>query len=125
MQLSRCSEKIHTPYFNGNKIELPRGVDEDTFEDFIDEFSGLQVGLLGGVLGFDDNQAANAIQNGKIKSVGANKYIIMTNESQALFKKDGEPLIIEFTAEAQAQQEARKFIKSKTIESSISKLRGF
>ena len=110
---------------NGNKIELPRGVDEDTFEDFIDEFSGPQVALLGGVLGFDDNQAASAIQNGKIKSVGSNKYIIMTNEAQALFKSDGEPLIIEYTAEAQAQQEAKKFIKSKTIESSISKLRGF
>jgi len=110
---------------NGNKIELPRGVDEDTFEDFIDEFSGLQVESLGGVLGFTDNQAANQIQNGKIKSIGSNKYIVMTNEAQALFKKDGEPLIIEFTSEVQAQQEAKKFIKSKTIEAAISKLRGF
>ena len=110
---------------NGNKVELPRGVDEDTFEDFIDEFSGLQVNALGGVLGFSDNQAANQIQTGKIKSIGANKYIVMTNESQALFKADGEPLIIEYTAEAQAQQEAQKFIQAKTIESSISKIRGF
>ncbi len=110
---------------NGNKVELPRGVDEDTFEDFIDEFSGLQVEALGGVLGFDNNQAANAIQNGKIKSVGANKYIVMTNEAQALFKADGTPLIIEYTTEAQAQQEAKKFMKAKTIESSIGKLRGF
>jgi hypothetical protein len=110
---------------NGNKIELPRGVDEDTFEDFIDEFSGLQVEALGGVLGFTDNQAANVIQNGKIKSVGANKYIVMANESQALFKADGEPLIIEYTQEQQAQQEAKKFVKAKTIESAISKLRGF
>jgi len=110
---------------NGNKVELPRGVDEDTFEDFIDGFSGLQVEQLGGVLGFTDNQAANVIQNGKIKSVGANKYIVMSNESQALFKADGEPLIIEFTAESQAQQEAFKFVKAKTIESSISKLRSF
>ena len=110
---------------NGNKLELPRGVDEDTFEDFIDEFSGAQVEALGGALGFDNNQAANQIQNGKIKSVGANKYIVMTNESQALFKADGTPLIIEYTAEQQAQQEAVKFMKSKTIESSISKLRSF
>jgi len=110
---------------NGNKIELPRGVDEDTFEDFIDEFSGLQVETLGGVLGFTDNQAANVIQNGKIKSVGANKYIVMANESQALFKADGTPLIIEYTQEQQAQQEAKKFVKAKTIESAISKLRGF
>ncbi|MDG1997041.1 MAG: hypothetical protein P8J14_11140 [Emcibacteraceae bacterium] len=110
---------------NGSKVELPRGVDEDSFEDFINEFSGAQVAGLGGVIGFDDNQAANAIQNGKIKSIGANKYIVMTNGSQALFKNDGEPLIIEFTSEAVAQQEAKKFIKSKTIESGISKLRSF
>ncbi len=110
---------------NGNKVELPRGVDEDTFEDFIDEFSGLQVEALGGVLGFTDNQAANVIQNGKIKSVGANKYIVMANESQALFKADGEPLIIEYTQEQRAQQEAKKFVKARTIESAISRLRGF
>ena len=54
---------------NGSKVELPRGVDEDSFEDFINEFSGAQVAGLGGVIGFDDNQAANAIQNGKIKSI--------------------------------------------------------
>lgn len=110
---------------NGNKVELPRGVDEDTFEDFIDEFSSEQVESIGGILGFTDNQAANVIQNGKIKSVGANKYIVMANETQALFKTDGTPLIIEFTAEAQAQQEAKKFIKAKTIESAISKIRSF
>ena len=110
---------------NGNKVELPRGVDEDTFDDFIEEYSGLQVEALGGVLGFTDNQAANVIQNGKIKSIGANKYIVMTDKAQALFKKDGEPLVIEFTAEVQAQQEAAKFIKAKTVESAILKLRGF
>lgn len=110
---------------NGNKVELPRGVDEDTFEDFIDEYSAPQVEALGGVLGFTDIQAAQMIQNGKIKSVGANQYIIMANESQALFKADGTPLIIEYTQEQQAQQEAKKFVKAKTIESAISKLRGF
>ena len=110
---------------NGNKVELPRGVDEDTFDDFIEEYSGLQVEALGGVLGFTDNQAANVIQNGKIKSIGANKYIVMTDKAQALFKKDGEPLVIEFTAEVQAQQEAAKFIKAKTVESAILKIRGF
>ena len=98
---------------------------EDTFDDFIEEYSGLQVEALGGVLGFTDNQAANVIQNGKIKSIGANKYIVMTDKAQALFKKDGKPLVIEFTAEVQAQQEAAKFIKAKTVESAILKIRGF
>ncbi len=110
---------------NGNKVELPRGVDEDTFEDFISNYSASQVDALGGVLGFTKEQAANVIQDGIIKSVGANKYIVMVNGTQALFKADGTPFIIEYTQEQQAQQEAKKFVKAKTIEASISKLRSF
>lgn len=96
---------------NGGKVELPRGVGEDAFEDFVDSFTPSQVGKLGGVTGFTDEQAALAIQNGKIKSIGANKYIVMTGDSQALFTKKGEPLTIEFTPEAQAEQQAANFAK--------------
>ena len=110
---------------NGHKLELPRGVDEDDFEDFIDSFSSSDVESFGGVAGYTKEQAAEVIQDAKIKSIGSNEYVVMTNDVQALFKPNGEPFILSFTPEIQAKQEAVKFTKAKTIESGINKLRGF
>lgn len=110
---------------NGFKVELPRGTNEDTFEEFIDEFTPSQVEKLGGVLGFTNEEAAELIQNGRIKNVGANKYIIMTNDTQSLFKPDGTPLTIEWTEQAMADIKAEKFIKRRKISESISLLRSF
>jgi len=110
---------------NGNKLELPRGVIDDDFEDFIDEFSADNVNKMGGVLGFTDIEAANIINDAKIKSIGANKYIILTGETQALFGADGNPFVISFTEEVKAEQDAARFMKTKTIESAIKKIRSF
>jgi len=98
---------------NGHKLELPRGVDEDSFENFIDSFSPSDVETFGGVMGYTNEQAAEVIQDAKIKSV------------QALFKANGEPFVLSFTPEVQAKQEAEAFLKAKTIGSGIDKLRGF
>jgi len=110
---------------NGHKLELPRGVDEDSFENFIDSFSASDVETFGGVMGYTDEQAAEAIQDARIKSIGSNEYVVMTNDVQALFKANGEPFVLSFTPEIQAKQEAKVFLKAKTIESGINKLRGF
>lgn len=98
---------------NGSKLELPRGVEEDDFEDFIDNFTSEEVTKLGGVMGYSAEEAAEAIQNGRIKSIGANKYIVMVNGSQSLFKLDGEPLTLEWTEERAADIKANVFIKSR------------
>lgn len=110
---------------NGHKLELPRGVDEDNFENFIDSFSPDDVETFGGVMGYTKEQAAEVIQDARIKSIGSNEYVVMTNDVQALFKSNGEPFILSFTPEVQAKQEAKAFTKAKTIESGINKLRGF
>jgi hypothetical protein len=110
---------------NGHKLELPRGVDEDNFENFIDSFSPDDVETFGGVMGYTKEQAAEVIQDARIKSIGSNEYVVMTNDVQALFKSNGEPFILSFTPEIQAKQEAKAFTKAKTIESGINKLRGF
>lgn len=111
---------------NGFKIELPRGTDEDTFDEFIDEFTPQQVEKLGGALGFTNEEAAEFIQDARLKNVGANKYIAMTNDNQAIFKADGTPLIIEWSEQATADIKAERLIQSrKTIAGSIDKLRGF
>jgi len=110
---------------NGFKVELPRGTTEDTFDDFIDAFTPAQVEKLGGVMGFTNEQAAELIQTGRIKNVGANKYVLMANDTQALFKPDGKPLTIEWTEQAMADIEAERFIKRQTISDSLSSLRSF
>jgi hypothetical protein len=111
---------------NGFKVELPRGTDEDTFDEFIDEFTPQQVNVMGGVLGFTDEEAALLIQDARLKNVGANKYIAMANENQALFKPDGTPLIIEWSEQATADIQATRLIESRrSISESIDSLRSF
>lgn len=111
---------------NGFKIELPRGTDEDTFDDFIDEFTPQQVESMGGALGFTNEEAAELIQDARLKNVGANKYIAMSNDNQAIFKADGTPLIIEWTEQASADIQATRFLqKKRTITEAIDSLRSF
>ncbi len=118
---------------NGHKLELPRGVDEDNFENFIDSFSPGDVETFGGVIDYTNEQAAEVIQDAKIKSIGSNEYVVITGvrgagparQVQALLKPNGEPFVLSFTPEVQAKQEAKVFLKAKTIESGINKLRGF
>jgi len=104
---------------NGFKIELPRGTDEDTFDDFIDGFTASQVETLGGVVGFSNEEAADLIQDGRIKNVGSNKYIIMVNDVQSLFKPDGTPFVIEWTEQAHADIRAENFIRNRKIQLEI------
>ena len=109
---------------NGYKVELPRGVTDETFSDYIDNITPEFIGKLGGVASFTDEQAAELIQTSRIKNIGNNKYVVMVNDSQALFKKDGSPLVISYTdenfadalAEKQAAQKKREFeIREKNL----------
>lgn len=111
---------------NGFKIELPRGVDEDTFDEFIEEFTPSQIESLGGVLGFTNEEAAELIQDGRIKNIGANKYVVMVNDTQSLFKTDGTPLTIEWTEQAMADIRAERFLnRRKVTAEDILATRGF
>ena len=85
---------------NGNKIELPRGVDEDDFDDFIDEFSPTSVEVFGGVWGMKNEEAAELIQKSALVSVGANQYNVRLDDGSRLFSATGDkPLVISFDAE--------------------------
>jgi len=108
---------------NGFKIELPRGIDEDTFDEFIDSFTPSQVEILGGVIGFTNEEAADLIQDGRIKNIGANKYVVMVNDVQSLFKLDGTPLTIEWTEQAMADIRAERFISRREILIEVQKVR--
>jgi hypothetical protein len=95
---------------NGAKIELPRGVDEDVFEDYIDRFDGETVGRYGGVFGLNNDEAAKLIHKAQLKSVGSNRYMVIVDNAK-LTTNTGENFIISFDPEIKKQQD-EKFKKS-------------
>lgn len=99
---------------NGFKIELPRGVDEDTFDDFIDELQPETIEAMGGIANFTNEDAVDAIQAGRIRSVGNNEYIIETGGGgfftdkavTTLFGANGEPFIFSYKPDEAAKNNA-------------------
>lgn len=86
---------------NGGKVQLPRGVEENTFEDYIDEFSANDVAHFGGVWSMSNEQAAKLIQNARIQSVGDNRYmvdvdgaVLMTADGQKPFEFSFDPELL-------------------------------
>ena len=80
---------------NGGKVELPRGIDPDDFEDYIDEFTPDMVKSFGGVWSMSDEQAAKIIQDSAIVSVGSNRYIAV-RDGMMLTKPDGTEFTFSF-----------------------------
>jgi hypothetical protein len=80
---------------NGGKVELPRGIDQDDFEDYIDEFTPDMVKRFGGVWSMSDEQAASIIQDSAIVFVGANRYIAV-RDGMKLIKPDGTEFTFSF-----------------------------
>ena len=80
---------------NGGKVELPRGIDPDDFEDYIDEFTPDMVKSFGGVWSMSDEQAAKIIQDSAIVSVGANRYIAV-RDGMMLTHPDGKEFTFSF-----------------------------
>jgi hypothetical protein len=66
---------------NGHKIELPRGVPEDDFEDYIDRISPATIQEFGGVWGVNDDQAVDLIKDGRIVSYATNQYMVIINDA--------------------------------------------
>lgn len=92
---------------NGSKIELPRGIPEDDFEDYVDEFTPDMVRHFGGVWSMSDDKAAKVIQDAQLVSIGQNRYLVTVN-GMALQKPSGEePFIVSYDQPlVEGQQEA-------------------
>lgn len=90
---------------NDFKVELPRGVREDDFEDFIDNFSVDYIAAMGGVSGYTPEQAVELIQDGRVKSVGANQYHVI-NGNTKLMNAKGTPFTLSYTAKVQRDRKA-------------------
>lgn len=91
---------------NGYKIELPRGVDESDFEDFIDEIQPQTVRALGGVFGMSDEQAAELISQSRLEGVKSGGYKVMPRGNEALFTPEGKPFILIWDDELVAKNAA-------------------
>jgi len=100
---------------NNYLVELPRGVDESIFDDWMDEFTPEMVAALGGGSNRTNEEAAININEGRIKNVkgASNEYIVMADEIAALIKPDGTPFIISWTPEATADIQANRFIEKR------------
>ena len=81
---------------NGFNLELPRGVTEDSFEDFIDDLQPETITDMGGIANYSDEGAVEAIQQGRVRSVGSNQYMVETNGG-TLFGNNGEPFIFSYS----------------------------
>lgn len=88
---------------NGFKLELPRGIDEDTFDDFIDEMQPETVESLGGLM-FWQGDSAKKIQDAQIVSLGDGNYSVNINGMDQL-NKSGELFTFKYTEELRLENE--------------------
>lgn len=85
---------------NGQKIELPRGVPEDDFEDFVDNISAETIKEFGGVWSLSDDKAAEMIRKGRLVSYASNQYMVTTENGAILKAKNNvDPFLISFDEE--------------------------
>jgi hypothetical protein len=90
---------------NGFKIELPRGVEDDTFEDFIDDIQPETIEKYGGVAGVSNERAAELIKQGRLRNIRSGAYVVDLGNG-TLFKPDGTPFIIEWSDDAASLNKA-------------------
>jgi hypothetical protein len=87
--------------FNGFKIELPRGVEEDKFADFIYQIQPETIAAMGGVRGLTNEEAAIIIGQSPLRSIGAGSYVI-GSDLAAMHSPDGSPFILTYSEEQDA-----------------------
>lgn len=78
--------------YNDYRLELPRGLDQDVFEDIVDEFSPEMLRLFApdGVTGYTDEQAVSRLKNSRLVNSGTGGYYVIDPGSGMvqLFSKD-------------------------------------
>jgi hypothetical protein len=92
---------------NGFRTVMPRGVEPDQFETFIDNIDADYIESIGGVANMTTEMAVDVIKNSRLYATGENFYEVRVNGMQSLMKKDGTPLVISYTPEAAGGVSAR------------------
>lgn len=78
--------------FNGFKLELPRGVDADDFEEFADQIQPEIIDAMGGLLHMNPEDVRDA----QWQSIGDGRYYIL-DEGLIQLNKDGDPFVVEYS----------------------------
>jgi len=105
---------------------MPRGLDPDQFESFVDNIDADYIESIGGVANMPVDMAVDVIKNSRLFAVGENFYEVRVNGMQSLMKRDGTPLIISYTPEAAAGVSSRSQAeKRKRRQNALSELRSF
>ena len=89
---------------NGFRVELPRGIEEGTFDDFIDDIQPETVASLGGIQGLTDERAVEIIKQGKIQKTQDGYMVIIDN--QTLWSNENKPFTFEWSEELAATNKA-------------------
>jgi len=89
--------------YNGFKLELPRGLDENRFETWMNNFTPEMVEYFApdGLAGMTNEQAIDLMKRSRIQSIGNSRYAVVysaTNQ-EAIFKTDGMPLVISWNSD--------------------------
>jgi len=87
---------------NGFKVELPRGVNEDTFNAWMEGFSPRMVEYFApeGIQGMTYEEAADMVKRSRLMGAADNAYIPVfdTNNMGAVFRKNGDELVISWNS---------------------------
>lgn len=100
---------------NGFKTIVPRGIDEDSFENFIDNIDEEYIESIGGVSNMSNERAVDVIKQSRVFATGDNFYEVRVNGMQSLMKRDGTPLIISYTQEDASNVSARDQARKRKI----------
>lgn len=111
--------------YNGFKIAMPRGIDPDQFDLFIDGIDADYIDSLGGVTGYTSQQAVSAIREGRLLSVGDNEYVVMVSGTAVLMKPDGTPLTLSYDEDIVADYKAKLQTRRLSPSEALGELRGF
>jgi len=89
--------------YNGFKLQLPRGVDQDKFDLWIDNFTPemMEVFAPDGLLNMTVEQGIDLLKRSRVRSINNNTYDIVFNQTgqEAIAKADGMPLVIQWSPE--------------------------
>jgi len=101
-----------TTKVNGFNVALPRGVDSDDFEDFIEDIQAETVEALGGVSGLSNERAAELIQAGRLRGVKSGGYVVEV-DGQALWTDQNKPFVIDWNEDLALTNEAFRRSKAR------------
>ena len=112
--------------YNDSLIEPPEfGMDDDDFEDWVDNVTSEDISKLGGWKGFDADSTSEHLNDAELQSIGRGRYVVLLESGDGTFRptltEDGDVFILDYaqlngtqaeSAPVQEQAEADQQINS-------------